>query len=193
MRLGLMVVLSGVCLFSRIANAEDLNLSEKPETTSVYLTPYAIGPGIGAQFALNQELKDQSQAFLKFSLSQSWRFKEHWDFGLDLDWSVPGTNVGGLLNLNYVFGENGFRPFVGLGAGIGYVDDPLYTKFGQRLGIAGMGYAGMYIDVTDNAHLRLRVPVEVVGNSKMDRSVGLDIAVLFSLPPYSTKVKKLKY
>ncbi len=36
--------------------------------------------------------------------------------GLDLDWWSPGTNLGGLLNVDYVFGGNGFRPFLGLGA-----------------------------------------------------------------------------
>ena len=93
--------------------------------------------------------------------------------------------------MNYVFGENGFRPFIGLGGGMQYVDG--YNKFGQGFGVAGAAFLGMYIDVSDNMHLRVRIPVEMVGDSKMDKVGGLDVAALFSLPPYSTKVRKLKY
>ena len=113
--------------------------------------------------------------------------------GLDLEWWLPGTNPGGLLNINYVFGDNGFRPFLGAGLGMQYVDDPIYLNFGKRFGIEGAALVGAYIDVTDNMHLRLRVPLQVVGNSKMDKAAGLDVALMFSLPPYTTKVKKLKY
>ena len=193
MRLRFAVALTSLCFFTGLSKAENLNLNETPETTSVYLTPYAIGPGVGALIALNSELKNQSTAFMKVSLAQSWRFQEHWDFGLDLDWWLPGTNAGGLLNLNYVFGSSTFRPFIGLGAGMQYVDNPSYHNFGQRFGAAGEGLLGMYVDVMDNMHLRVRVPVEIVGDSKMDKIGGLDVALMFSLPPYTTKVRKLKY
>ena len=191
MRLHLALAFSSLCLFSGIAQAENLNLNEKPETTSVYLTPYAIGPGVGALLAINQELKNQSKAFVKLSVSQSWRFQEHWDLGLDLDWWLPGANAGGLLNVNYVFGENGFRPFVGLGAGMQYIDG--YAKFGNGFGVEGAAFAGMYIDVSDNMHLRVRVPFQIVADSKTDNAAGLDVALLFSFPTYGTKVRKLKY
>ena len=193
MRFQSVVAFSALCFFSGISRAENVNLNETPETTSVYLTPYAVGPGIGALFAINSELMKQSDAFLKLSLSQSWRFQEHWDMGLDLEWWMPGSNFGGLLNADYVFDSSGFRPFVGLGVGLQYVDNPTYPKFGKGLGLEGAAMAGAYIDVTDNMHLRLRVPFQLVADSKQDRGAGLDIALLFSLPTYATKVKKLKY
>ncbi len=193
MRFQLVFALSALCLFSSIAKAENLNLNEKPETTSVYLTPYAFGPGVGALFAINNELKDQSNTFMKLSFSQNWRLQEHWDLGLDFDWWLPGANFGGLLNMNYVFGENGFRPFVGVGLGMQHIDNPSYTTWGKGFGAAGEAMIGMYIDVSDNTHLRVRVPFQIVADSKMDKAAGLDITALFSLPTYGTKVKKLKY
>jgi hypothetical protein len=193
MRLRIAVALTSLGLFTGLSRAENISLTEKPDTALVYLTPYAVGPGVGTLFAINSALKNQSDAFLKLTLAQTWRFQEHWDMGLDMDWWVPGANLGGLLNLNYVFGGNGFRPFVGLGAGLQYVDDPVYHNFGKRLGVEGGAMVGMYMDVTDDTHLRLRVPLQVVGNSQMDRAAGLDVALLFSLPPYAKAVKQLKY
>ena len=193
MRLQIAVAFSAFCLFTGLSRAENVNLNETPETTSVYLTPYAVGPAIGALFAINSELMKQSDVFLKLSLAQTWRFQEHWDMGLDLEWWLPGSNLGGLLNVNYVFGQNGFRPFVGVGVGMQYVDNPSYPKFGKGFGVEGAVMAGTYIDVTDNMHLRIRVPFQIVADSKQDRGAGLDVALLFSLPTYSTKVKKLKY
>ena len=193
MRFHLAFALSALCLFTGIAKAENLNLNEKPETTSVYLTPFAYGPGLGVLFPVNSELKGQSPAFLKASFSMNWRLQEHLDLGIDLDWLLPGANAGGLLNMNYVFGENGFRPFVGVGLGMQHIDNPSYTTWGKGFGPAGEVMVGMYIDVSDNTHLRVRVPFEIVGDSKMDKAAGLDITALFSLPTYGTKVKKLKY
>ena len=193
MRLHLAIAFTSLCLFSGIAKAENLNLQEKPETTSVYLSPYAYGPGLGGLFALNDTLKAQSKAFMKLSFSQNWRLQEHLDLGLDLDWWLPGSNLGGLLNVNYVFGGEGFRPFIGAGLGFMHIDNPSYNSWGNGFGIAGEAILGAFIDLSDNTHLRIRVPFEIVGDSQMDRIAGLDIAVLFSLPTYGTKVKKLKY
>ncbi len=181
---------SSLCLFG-ISHGEDVNLKETPETTSVYLTPYAIGPGAGAVSALNSTLANKQAAFLKLSLAQTWRFQPHLDGGLDLDYWAPGSGFGALLNVNYVFGESGFRPFLGLGAGFQYVDEDL--KFGKSVGVQGQAMAGVYIDMMDNLHLRLRVPFQIVANSNTDQLIGLDIALLFSLPQYNTKVRKLKY
>lgn len=181
------------CLLAGISHAENVNLNEKPETTSVYLTPYAVGPGVGVLGAINQALLNQSNAFLKLSIAQTWRFQDHWDAGLDLDWWLPGSNFGGLLNVNYVFGDGGFRPFVGLGAGVQYIDNPSYANFGKGLGAAAEIMVGTYIDVTDGVHLRLRVPFEVVVNNQRDRAAGIDAALMFSFPQYNTRVKKLKY
>lgn len=193
MRLHVAFAITALCLFTGLSRAENLNLNETAETTSVYLNPYAIGPGIGGLFALNDELKGQSNAFAKISLSQSWRFQDHFDLGLDLEWWAPGSNLGGLLNFNYLITTGGFRPFVGLGVGLQHVDNPTYANFGKGFGAEGAAMVGAYIDISANTHLRLRVPFQVVMNSKTDRAIGLDAALLFSLPNYGTKVKKLKY
>ena len=187
------LTLSSFCLLMGISHAENVNLNEKPETTSVYLTPYAVGPGVGVISAMNRKMLDQSTAFLKVSLAQTWRFQEHWDAGFDIDVWFPASNYGGFLNLDYVFGAGGFRPFLGAGVGMQYVDDPSYNNFGKGLGAAAQVMVGAYIDVTEGMHLRIRAPFEIVGNSGKDAGAGIDAALLFSFPQYNPTVKKLKY
>ena len=177
---------------SGLARAENLNLNAQPETTTVGLSPYAIGVGIGALMPISEELMDRDPAFLKLTLAQSLRFRDNIDLGMDLDWWLPGVNLGGSVNIDYLFGKGAFRPFIGAGVGMQYVDHPSY-KFGDNFGIQGVGHVGMYFDVLDELQLRIRAPFHMVANLDMDQAAGLDIALLFSSPQRRTRVKKLQY
>ena len=183
-------VLAG--LLSVPALAENLNLNSAPETTAVGLSPYALGGGVGVLTPLSEELMNRDPAFLKLTLAQTLRFQENFELGLDLDWWIPGKNPGGNVNLSYLFGKGAFRPFIGAGAGIQYIDHPTYV-FGDNLGIEGLGQIGMYFDVLDELQLRLRVPFHFVANVDMERAVGLDFTLLFSSHLRKTRVKKLTY
>jgi hypothetical protein len=178
--------------FCGLARAENLNLNAQPETTTVGLSPYALGLGVGVLMPVNEELMDRDPAFLKLSIAQSLRFHEHIELGMDLDWWLPGTNLGGSVNIDYVLGKGAFRPFIGAGVGLQYVDHPSY-KFGDNFGAQGTAHVGMLFDVLDELQLRIRVPFHFVANLDMDRAAGLDIALLFSSPQRTTRVRKLKY
>jgi len=185
------LVISVACLALGMARAENLNLNETPETTSVALSPYSLGGGLGVLGAVTPELSDESNAFLKITIAQTVRFQDHWDVGMDLDWWLPGNNLGGTINLDYVFNKGPFRPFIG--AGVGMQNIGYYAKFGQGFGGQGTAHAGIYFDIMDELQLRVRVPYHFVANANMDQAAGLDIALLFSSPHRNTKVKKLKY
>lgn len=194
MRLQAIVALSFACACLGTIQAEDLNLKEKPETTSVYLSPYSLGFGIGGLTPINQQFMDQSNMYLKLQLVQSFRIQEHWDMGMDLEWWLPGSaNLGGVVNLNYVLGDGPFRPFLGGGAGLQYVDHPDDKKYGDNLGFEEMLQVGMYFDVANDIHLRVRVPFQLVTNADTDRGVGIDVAMFFSSSLGNTRVKKLNY
>ncbi len=179
------------CTFTGLTQAENLDLTSHPDTVTVGLSPYSLGFGIGALGAVNHDLSDRSNMFLKLAIAQTIRFQEHWDVGMDLEWWLPGINLGGTMNLDYIFGTGSFKPFVGLGVGMQYIDG--YNRFGEGFGIEGTGHLGMYLDVLDNMQLRIRAPLQMVANKNFDHAAGLDIALLFSSPQRNTRVKKLKY
>lgn len=174
------------------ARAEDVNLNDRPETTQVALSRYAIGPAIGVLGAVSGDMSTISQQFLSLSLAQSIRFRENWDMGLDVDWWAPGNNWGGDMSVSYLFGDAAFRPFVGAGAGLRSLD---YNgeKFGKGLGVEGLVAAGLYLDVLDNLQMRVRVPYRVIADSHHDQAAGLDVSLLFSSGLRKTRVKKLTY
>ncbi len=174
------------------AHAEDVNLNNHPETTTVALSRYAIGPGIGVVGAVSGGMTDISEQFLSLSLSQSIRFRENWDLGIDAEWWAPGANFGGAMTVSYLFGSAAFRPFVGAGAGLHALDYE-DEKFGKGLGLQGIVHAGMYLDVLDNLQMRVRVPYRFIANSHRDQAAGLDVALLFSPATRTTKVRKLTY
>lgn len=176
----------------RIASAEDLNLSEKPDTISASLSPYSLGLGAGVISALNDELSARSAAFMKLSIIQSIQFTEHFSMGLDLDWMLPGQSWGGELSLDYLLATGPIKPFVGVGGGFRYFDK-YGSDFGNDIGASGTVHAGMLLDVMDELQLRVRVPYHMVGNTAGDQGVGVDVGFLFSSPLRTTKVKKLKY
>lgn len=172
--------------------AEDVNLSSRPETTTVALSQYAIGPGVGVLGAVSGDLTDISEQFLSLTLAQSIRFRENWDLGLDLDWWAPGNNWGGAMSVSYLFGSATFRPFVGAGAGLRSLDYD-GEPFGKGLGVEGLVQAGLFLDVLDNLQMRVRVPYRFIANSHRDQAAGLDVSLLFSSPLRKTRVRKLTY
>lgn len=173
--------------------AEDLNLNEKPDTVKVALSPYSLGIGAGAIAALNPELKNESEMFFKVSVIQSIALNDFVTVGLDLDWLFPGANWGGALNLDYTMPVGrGLKPFIGVGAGMNSFDKS-GQDFGQGFGPSATVHAGLLLDVMDELQLRIRVPFTIVADHDGDRTVGLDIGLLFSSPHRNTKVKKLVY
>ncbi len=172
--------------------AEEINLNTRPETTTVALSQYAIGPGIGVLGAVSGDLTEISEQFLTLTLAQSIRFRENWDLGLDVDWWAPGNNWGGTMSVSYLFGDMAFRPFVGVGAGLRSLDYD-DEAFGKGLGVEGLVQAGLYLDVLDNLQMRVRVPYRFIANSHRDQAAGLDVSLLFSSSMRKTRVKKLTY
>lgn len=173
------------------ANAEDVDTSNHPDTVRAYLAPYTFGFGVGAISAINGELAEESEVFLKLSVAQMVRFGRYLALGLDLDWFAPGSNWGGDMSLNFLMGSASFKPFVGAGAGIHYFDTG--ENFGQGLGPSGLVHAGLLLNVSDEVQARVRVPFHFVANKQEDRGVGLDLAILFGSPLRSARVKKLLY
>lgn len=175
-----------------LVQAEDVNLNNRPETTSVALSQFALGPGIGVLGAVAGDMGDISEQFLSLSLANSIRFRQNWDLGIDIDWWAPGNNWGGTMAVSYLIGNAAFRPFIGAGAGLRSLDYE-GEKFGKGLGVEGLVQAGLYLDVLDNLQLRVRVPYRVIANSHKDQAAGLDVALLFSSPLRKTNVRKLTY
>ncbi len=191
MKPSILAMAASVFLTQAAAQAEDLNLNNRPETTSVALSPYSFGFGVGAMTALNPELRDESAAHIRLSFAQSIRFQENLDLGLDLDWWGPGGNWGGTLFLDYLIGQGAVRPLIGVGGGIHHWD--YYDEFGEGFGAAMTAHAGILLDVTDELQLRVRIPYHLTLNANQDMSAGLDLALLISSPHRKTNVKKLKY
>lgn len=174
------------------ASAEDVDTSNHADTVSVRLSPYAAGLGAGAFAAVNGELANESEAFLKLSFVQSIQFGDHLAMGLDINWFAPGANWGGDMTVNYLMGNASFRPFIGAGAGF-HSFDKEGQDFGQGLGPSGVVHVGLMLDVMDELQMRIRVPFYIVANKDQDRMVGMDVAFLLGKPPYAKRVKKLVY
>jgi hypothetical protein len=175
-----------------LLQAEDVNLNSHPETTTVALSKYALGPGLGVVGATSGDMADISKQLLSISLAQSIRFQENWDLGIDAEFWTPRDNYGLSMTLSYLIGNAAFRPFLGAGAGIRSLDykgEPM----GDGLGVEGLVHAGVYLDVLDNMQMRVRVPYRFIANSHGDQAIGLDIALLFSSSQRKTKVRKLTY
>jgi hypothetical protein len=192
MKKRLLTLAAALAFTGRMAQAEDLNLNLKADTTVESLSPYSIGVGVGVLTAASSELHDQSPAFLKTSLIQTVAFGSRFEAGLDLDWLFPGYNWGAEVTATSFFATGQFKPFVGAGAGLRYFDTD-NSEFMDNLGPSVMLDAGVVLDVLDELQVRVRVPFTMVFNDRQDRTVGVDVGLLFSSPHRKTKVKKLTY
>jgi hypothetical protein len=188
---GMAFVASILAAAAPAVHSEELNLNEKADTSAMVLDPLSFGLTVGGLAALNEDLRNESETFLELGVDASILFAEHFNMGLQFNWLLPGQSKGGGLTLDYLLGSGAFRPFIGAGIGIQYMDEG--KKFGDAFGIAGRGHAGILFDVMDEMQLRIRVPFIMVGNENADQLVGVDFSILFSGPHRHTKVKKLTY
>jgi len=174
-----------------VTHAEDLNLKASPETTTVALNPFSYGGTVGGLFPVNQELRDEQAAFVNLGLNVDIRFAECFSLGAEYSWLVPGSSQGGGLTLDYLLGKGAFRPFVGVGGGLLYVDEG--KPFGNSFGVTGSARVGLLFDVLETLQLRVAVPFTFVGNDNPDQFAGVNFTLLFSGPNRHTQVRKLTY
>ncbi|MGE5669854.1 MAG: acyloxyacyl hydrolase, partial [Fibrobacterota bacterium] len=120
------------------------------------LTTYSGGIGFGAATAVNDELKDYSENFMKISVVNLLYFRDKVSFFCDLNWLAPGMNFGGDVGVDFFMTTSDIRPFAGVGIGAAYLDKT--DDFGDNFGISGTVHAGCMFDINDNLSIRFRVP-----------------------------------
>jgi hypothetical protein len=153
------------------------------------LTTYSGGIGFGAVTAVNDELKDYSENFMKISFVNLIYFRDKVSFFGDLNWLAPGMNFGGDVGVDFFMTTSDIRPFVGAGIGAAYLDKT--DEFGDNFGISGTIHAGCMFDINDNLSIRFRVPLTGINNDSKDITVGADIGFIIS--DKFKRVRKLDY
>ena len=170
---------------------EYVTAAEKPETvvsTSSFKI-YSGGLSIGAVAALNESMQDVSENFLKISFNNVFAVREYMDIFLDVEWCVPGYNIGAETGVDFYFTNTSFRPFAGFGFGAYHIDHG--NDFGDDFGPAASAHAGFKCNMTDNVALRIRIPYRVAINDSRDHSIGLECGFLFS--SRFKNIRKLNY
>ena len=180
------IVTASILICAVLAAADDP--SEKGVPTSP-LTIYSGGLGAGAFLSLNEELKRESNEFLKLSFINSIYFKDYLSLFIDINWFGPGSNFGADLGMDFLLADSDFKPFMGMGVGAQYFDKK--GDFGDNFGPMVTLRLGFLLDVTDRLQVRLCVPYYFVANETRDNTAGMEIGLLFS--DRFRKVRKLNY
>lgn len=186
-KMKLIPILTTLLLFSGTLFAADQ--SEKGVPTSP-VTAYSGGFGIGAIYALNPELREKSEQFMKLSFINTLYFSNNASLFMDFDWLAPGNNSGMDMGFDLLLADGPVNPFMGMGVGI-HILDKEGQNFGQNFGPSATIHMGMLLDLTDAMQIRIRVPYHLVGNAARDQGIGIDIGFLFK--DRFSHVKKLNY
>jgi hypothetical protein len=153
------------------------------------LTTYSGGIVFGAITAVNDELKDYSENFMKISFVNHIYFRDKVSFFCDLNWLAPGMNFGGDAGVDFFMTTSDIRPFVGAGIGAVYLDKT--DEFGENFGISGTVHAGCIFEINDNLSISFRIPVTGINNDDKDITVGADVGFIIS--DKFKRVRKLDY
>ncbi len=191
MKLKTLFFISSVALLAMSMTwADEVIIKENPEPPQkVSLNPYSLGFGIGNIVALNKHWQNKDEQLLKLSIIQSIEVNDKAIVNMDINWFIPGSGWGGDLSADYLLAGGSFRPFLGAGVGLQYVDKK--NGLGNGFGAAGTVHAGLLIDLMDELQVRVRVPYHFIANKDRDMGVGLDIGFLFSTSQRKMKVEKL--
>jgi Lipid A 3-O-deacylase (PagL) len=178
------LVIVALLRFSLFASdISEANAHKSPVTT------YSGGVGFGAVTAVNDELREYSENFLKISVVNLLYFRDKVSFFFDLNWCAPGMNFGGDVGVDFFMTTSDIRPFVGAGIGAAYLDKS--NEFGDNFGISGTIHAGCIFDISDNLSIRFRVPVTGINNDTKDITIGADVGFIIS--DKFKRVRKLDY
>jgi hypothetical protein len=151
---------------------------------------YSGGICAGGVQALNKELKDEQNNYLKLSLQHEVFFRQNAAMFFDLNWFLPGVNPGLDLGFDLVPSAGSFHPFIGAGVG-GHYFDKAKGKFGDKFGPSLTAHVGFALDLTDRVQMRMRVPYHFIINKTNDQVIGAEVGFLFS--GRFKHVKKLNY
>jgi len=175
-----------VSLLSQTLFAADLSENTAQKSP---LSIYSGGIGFGAVMAVNDELKDYSENFMKISITNLLYFRDKVSFFCDLNWLAPGMNFGGDIGADFFMTSSDIRPFVGVGIGAAYLDKT--DEFGENFGLSGTIHAGCMFDINDNLSISFRVPLTGINNDTKDITVGADVGIIIS--DKFKRVRKLDY
>ena len=150
---------------------------------------YSCGFGTGALMSLNEELRDVSRQFFRISVVNTFSVRDHLSLFLDADWLAPKGNVGADLGVDAIFLRQDFRPFVGVGLGVHYIDRD--EPFGDSFGPSFTAHAGFSLDLSDNVAVRMRLPYHFIFTKQRDQAIGVDFGFIFS--SRFKKVRKLNH
>jgi hypothetical protein len=150
---------------------------------------YSGGISAGSVKALNEELSDQKEMFLKLAIVNNFSFRDNVSLFLDFDYFLPENNFGGDLGFDLYLSDSDLRPFAGIGCGAHYIDRD--GDFSENLGPSITAHAGLLVDLNENVSVRFRVPYHMILNEYRDHMVGLECAFIFSSK--FKNVKKLRY
>jgi len=162
--------------------------SEKGVPTSP-LKIYSGGFAMGALMSINGALRDVSKQFFRISYVNTFAVGDHGGLFLDIDYFAPKNNTGADLGVDIVFSPSAFRPFIGMGGSVHYIDRD--EAFGDNFGPSFTAHAGFTIDLTENVAVRMHIPYHIILNEQRDMAVGLDCGFLFS--SRFKKARKLDY
>ncbi len=153
------------------------------------LITYSAGFAGGAFTAMNDELREKSDNFLKLSFANNIALSDQLNFFMDLNYFGPGNNYGGDVGMDFILPTGRFQPFLGMGVGFHHFDKK--GTFGENIGVSGTIHLGFLVRLTDMVTLRVRAPFHFVANVDRDYLAGIDIGFLFSDRLWKTK--KLTY
>jgi len=167
--------------------------SADPSEEGVKTTPvnvYSGGIGGGSFFALNEQLQDESEQYLKLSFINSIYLHKSINLFIDVDWFIPGSNFGTDLGFDLMLSRSDFIPFIGIGTGA-HIFNKAGNEFGEDFGSSATAHLGFLLDLSDRLQIRIRVPYKIVFNADKDQGVGLELGFLFS--DKFRRIKKLNY
>lgn len=173
-----------LCMQIAIADSSEDSVSKSP------LSVYSGGISAGGFKSFTDDLNDVSSVFLKVSFLNMVYLNDKINLFFDIDWFIPGKNVGSDFGVNFLLATSKFKPLFGIGAGAHYFHRDK-SDFGDNIGISGKVHIGFLLDVTETVAVSCRIPCHITGNTKIDGCIGFEAGLVFS-NKYK-KVKKLNY
>ncbi len=185
--------------FESAATTENITAKEEQnEPTrrrSLYVTGFSLGylyPMAKSYAYLKEGNYDPATGRYPYTLKQPysqmvrldwlnyWEFRQNLMLGFEGAWALPNV-IGGDIDVQYLFNNSDYTPFMGGGLGIQYVGDlsDSSTTAKRHSGPALNLQGGMILFRTYDVHVMARAQYQVVFDSDVDNGLTFDVGIIY--------------
>ncbi len=138
---------------------------------------WPLGESFGHEEGSPPTFVQPHSQIVRLSWLNSWELPNNMLLDGDIVWGFSDASFGADANLNYIFNQNDFSPFLGGGLGLHWVFGDYVVSTTRQSGPAVNVQGGLFMFRNSDVHLMLRGEYQMIFNSDIEKLIAVDVGI----------------